>query len=55
MERVNLLAPEVRANPYPYFAEMRRSAAICQIDPGGIWAVSPAPGLSSVISAQKAL
>ncbi len=40
MERINLLAPEVRANPYPYYARMRHSAAVCQVDPGGIWAVS---------------
>ncbi|AUX42857.1 cytochrome P450 [Sorangium cellulosum] len=38
--RLNLLAPEVRANPYPYYAELRRSAPVCQVDPGGIWAVS---------------
>lgn len=40
MERVNLFAPDVRANPYPYYAEMRRSAPVCQVDPGGLWAVS---------------
>ncbi|WP_437682686.1 cytochrome P450 [Sorangium sp. So ce131] len=38
--RLNLLAPEVRANPYPYYAELRRSAPVCQVDPGGMWAVS---------------
>lgn len=40
MERINLLAPEVRDNPYPVYAEMQRSAPVCQVDPGGMWAVS---------------
>jgi cytochrome P450 len=37
--RVNLLTPEVRANPYPVYAELRR-APVCQVDPGGLWAVT---------------
>jgi len=37
--RVNLLAPEVRANPYPTFAELRR-APVCQVDPGGYWVLT---------------
>lgn len=40
MERLNLFAPHVRANPYPHYAELRRSAPVTQIDPGGFWAVS---------------
>ena len=38
--RVNLLTPEVRANPYPIYAELRRNAPVSQVDPGGMWAVS---------------
>jgi cytochrome P450 len=38
--RLNLLAPEVRANPYPHYARLRHSAPVCQVDPGGLWAVS---------------
>jgi cytochrome P450 len=38
--RVNLLAPEVRANPYPVYAELRRNAPVSQVDPGGVWAVT---------------
>ncbi|HYO58849.1 cytochrome P450 [Archangium sp.] len=38
--RVNLLAPEVRANPYPVYSELRRNAPVSQVDPGGLWAVS---------------
>ncbi len=39
-DRYNLLSPELKANPYPVYAEMRRSTPVCQVDPGGIWAVS---------------
>lgn len=35
----HLMAPEVRANPYPLYAELRRRA-VCQVEPGGMWAVS---------------
>lgn len=38
--RLNLLAPEVRANPYPHYAELRRTTPVCQVDPGGLWAVT---------------
>ncbi|MFE8596616.1 cytochrome P450 [Archangium violaceum] len=38
--RVNLLAPEVRANPYPVYAELRRNAPVSQVEPGGMWAIS---------------
>jgi cytochrome P450 len=37
--RVNLLVPEVRANPYPTYAELRRSP-VCQVDPGGYWVLT---------------
>ena len=36
---LNLMTPEVRANPYPLYAELRRRA-VCQVEPGGMWAVS---------------
>jgi cytochrome P450 len=38
--RLNLLSPEIRANPYPAYAELRRSSPVTQVDPGGLWAVS---------------
>ncbi|MBJ6759495.1 cytochrome P450 [Myxococcaceae bacterium JPH2] len=38
--RVNLMAPEVRANPYPVYATLRRDAPVVQVDPGGLWALS---------------
>lgn len=38
--RVNLMLPEVRANPYPIYAELRRKSPVCEVDPGGVWAVA---------------
>jgi cytochrome P450 len=37
--RPNLALPEVRQNPYPLYAELRRNAPVCQLEQGG-WAVS---------------
>ncbi len=36
---LNLMTPEVRANPYPLYAELRRRP-VCQVEPGGMWAIS---------------
>ncbi|QRO00328.1 cytochrome P450 [Archangium violaceum] len=47
--RLNLLAPEVRANPYPFYAELRRNAPVSQVDPGGLWAVSRYDDLITVM------
>jgi cytochrome P450 len=38
--RYNLLSPELKANPYPAYADMRQNSPVCQVDPGGMWAVS---------------
>jgi cytochrome P450 len=46
---VNLLAPEVLANPYPVFAELRRNAPVCQVEPGGFWAVTRYADVMSVL------
>ncbi|XXX76527.1 cytochrome P450 [Sorangium sp. So ce134] len=40
MTRLNLFAPEVRQNPYPFYAALRRESPVCQVDPNGMWAVS---------------
>ena len=48
VERLNLFAPQVRANPYPHYAELRRSAPVSQIDPGPVWAVSRYDDIISV-------
>ncbi len=38
--RYNLLSPDLKANPYPAYADMRRNTPVCQVDPGGMWAVT---------------
>jgi len=38
--RYNLLTPELKSTPYPAYADMRRNAPVCRVDPGGMWAVS---------------
>jgi cytochrome P450 len=38
--RLNLVDPEVLANPYPHYAELRRNAPVSQVEPGGLWAVT---------------
>ncbi len=38
--RYNLLSPELKTNPYLAYADLRRNAPVCQVDPGGMWAVS---------------
>ncbi|GHG66483.1 cytochrome P450 [Comamonas sp. KCTC 72670] len=35
-----MLSPEVRDNPYPFLAELRRTAPVVQVEPGGMWAVT---------------
>lgn len=37
---VNLFAPEVRSDPYPTYARLRRDAPVQQVEPMGMWAVS---------------
>jgi cytochrome P450 len=39
-QRQNIMTPEFRADPYPFYAEMRRASPVVQVEPGGIWAVS---------------
>ncbi|WP_437685941.1 cytochrome P450 [Sorangium sp. So ce176] len=36
----NLVAPEFTQNPYPVYAALREKAPVCQVEPGGFWAVS---------------
>jgi cytochrome P450 len=38
--RLDILDPAVRADPYPFYAALRAGAPVCQVDPGGMWAVS---------------
>lgn len=48
-QRLNLLAPGFRANPYPSYAELRRSGPVSVVDPAGLWAVSRYEDVASVI------
>ena len=47
--RLNLMAPEFRANPYGFYAEMRRSPTLTQVDPGGLWVVSRYADVQNVL------
>ncbi|OJH35123.1 cytochrome P450 [Cystobacter ferrugineus] len=47
--RVNILAPEFRANPHPSYAELRRSAPVTQVEPAGFWAISRYEDVTFVI------
>jgi cytochrome P450 len=38
--RIDVLDPAFRADPYPHYAALRRERPVCQVDPGGMWAVS---------------
>lgn len=38
--RPNLFDPQIWANPYPLYAQLRRARPVCQIDPHGVWAIS---------------
>jgi hypothetical protein len=46
---VNLLDPKVRANPYPFYAELRRQR-VCRVEPGGMWAIG---GYDDIVAALK--
>lgn len=36
----NPFSPQVIANPYPYYAELRREAPVVRLEPMGMWAIS---------------
>ena len=37
---IDILAPAFREDPYPTYAALRRDSPVCQVEPGGLWAVS---------------
>jgi cytochrome P450 len=39
-QRIDILDPEFRRDPYPTYAAMRRDSPVCRVEPGGMWAVS---------------
>jgi len=40
MSRHDILAPEVREDPHPFYASLRDEAAAVQVDPFGLWIVT---------------
>jgi cytochrome P450 len=38
--KLNLMAPELLADPYPTYAELRRNAPVSLVDPGGFYALT---------------
>ena len=52
-QRVNLMSPEVRANPYPAYAQLRHASPVAQVDPGGFWAVSRYADIEHVLKNPK--
>lgn len=52
-QRLNLMSPEIRANPYPFYAALRRDSPVAQVDPGGLWAVSQYEDVLHVIKNPK--
>jgi cytochrome P450 len=48
-EPIDLLDPEVRANPFPSYARMRLGGPVQQILPGGFWAVHRAKDVEFVL------
>jgi cytochrome P450 len=45
----NPFSPEVRENPYPCYAELRRHAPVCQVPALGCWAVSRYEDVVSIL------
>lgn len=45
----DLFSPEVRQDPYSYYAELRRSAPVCQLGSFGLWMVSRYDDVSYVL------
>ncbi|WP_375768201.1 cytochrome P450 [Archangium gephyra] len=39
-QRLNLMSPAFREDPYPFYAKLRKEAPVSQVDPNGFWAVS---------------
>ena len=52
-QRPNLMAPDIHANPFPLYAELRKHAPICQVDPGGMWAISRYHDVMNVLKDTK--
>lgn len=38
--RIDLLDPDVRRDPFPVYRDLRQRGPACQVDPGGLWALT---------------
>lgn len=45
----NPFLPEVQANPYPYYAELRRTAPVYRVPGVGFWVVSRYDDVLSIL------
>jgi hypothetical protein len=50
---INIMDPQVRANPYPVYAELRRNQPVTPVEPAGMWAVSRYEDVLSIIKNPK--
>jgi len=46
---LDILAPAVRADPYPHYAALRRDSPVCLAEPGGMWLVSRHDDIMAVL------
>ncbi|MBZ5708745.1 cytochrome P450 [Nannocystis pusilla] len=46
---IDILAPEVRADPYPHYAALRRDSPVCLSEPAGMWLVSRHDDIMTVL------
>jgi hypothetical protein len=46
---IDILAPEVRADPYPHYAALRRDNPVCRSEPAGMWLVSRHDDIMTVL------
>jgi len=46
---IHIFDPAFRANPYPFYAELRQRQPLCQVEPAGLWAVSRHQDVSFVL------
>jgi cytochrome P450 len=47
--RIDLLSPDVRHDPFPVYRELRRQGPACQVDPGGLWALTRYGDIASAL------
>lgn len=52
-EQINLFDPNVRADPFPSYAQLRLGAPVQKVQPGDIWAVSRAADVEYVLKSSK--